>query len=107
MRGDVDGEVLAGCYCRGGVGRSEDLGAALGCYGEAGGGVETDGEGNVVASDKAASVGEEEEEGDGCGMARFWVAWAIGRCGCVCGALGLGNEEVRSGGEEFERVGVC
>ena len=107
MRGDVNSEVLAGCYWRRGAGRSEDLGAALGCDCEAGGGVEADGEGNMVAGDEAAAVGEEEEEGDCYGVVRLLGAWAIGRCGCVCGDLGLGREYVRSGGEEFERVGVC
>ncbi len=108
MRGDVDGEVLAGCWGgKGGGRRFEDFGAALGCYCEAGRGVEVDGEGDVVAGDEAAAVGEEEEEGDGCGLVRVLYVWAIGSCGCLCGDLGLGSEKVRSGGEEFERVGVC
>ena len=107
MRGNVDGEVLAGGYWRGWVGRSEDFGAALGCYCETGGGVETDGERYVVAGDEAAAVGEEEEEGNCCRILGVWVDCAIGRCGCVCGDLGLGSEEVGSGGKEFERVGIC
>ena len=102
----MDGEVLAGYYWRGGIGRSENFCAALSCYCEAGGGIETDGERDVVAGDEAAAVSEEEEEGDDCGMAGISVAWAIGKCGCICGDLGLGSEDVGSGGEEFERVGV-
>lgn len=70
MSGDEDREVLAGCYLRGGIGRPEDFSAALGCYCEAGGGVEADGEGDVVAGDEAAAVGEEEEEGNCCGLVR-------------------------------------
>ena len=113
----MDGEVLAGCYCwtwrrgeRGGSGkgRFEDFGAALCCYCEAGGRVEAEGEGDVVAGDEAAAVGEEEEEGDGCGLVVGGLA--IGRCGgCgfVCGGVGLGSEEVGRGGKEFQRVGVC
>ncbi len=110
MGANVDSEVLAGCFWRrecGRVGRFEDFGTALGCDCEAGGGVEADGEGDVVAGDEAAAVGEEEEEGDCCGVGGVLGAWAIGRCGCVCGGLGLGSEEVGSGGEEFQRVGVC
>ena len=108
----MDGEVLAGCYCwRGqcggsGKGGFEDFGAALCCYCEAGGRVEAEGEGDVVAGDEAAAVGEEEEEGDGCGLVVGGLA--IGRCGgCLCGGVELGSEEVGGGGEEFERVGVC
>ena len=40
----------------------------MGCYCEAGGGVEVDGEGDVVAGDEPAAVGEEEEERDCCGV---------------------------------------
>ena len=107
VRGNVDGEVLTRCYWRGGGGRSEDFGAALGCDCEAGGEVEADGEGDVIAGDEATAVGEEEEEGDYCGVVGGLDAWAIGRCGCVWGDWGLGSEDVGSGGEEFERVGVC
>ena len=107
MRGDVDGEVLAGCYWRDWVRRSEDFGAALGCYCEASDGVEADGEGDVVTGDEAAAVGEEKEEGDCCRIGGVWVACAIGRGVCVCGDLGLGSEDVGSGGKEFERVGIC
>lgn len=106
MRGNVDGEVLAGCYWREGFGRSENLSAALSCYCEACGGVEANGKGDVVAGYEATAVGEEEEEGHCCGMAGCLNAWVIGRCGCVCGDLGLGREDMGSGGEEFERVGV-
>ena len=85
VRGNVDGEVLAGgCYWRGecgGSGRFEDFGAALGCYCEAGGGVEVDGEGDVVAGDEAAAVGEEEEEGHCCGLVGDLEAWVIGSRG--------------------------
>lgn len=106
--GNVDGKVLAGRYLRGGGGRFEDFGAALGCYCKAGGRVEADGEGDVVAGDEAAAVGEEEEEGDCCGVVGVLEVLVLGRCvGYVCGGLGLGSEEVGGGREEFKRVGVC
>ena len=86
MGADVDGEVLASCWrgggCGGGDWRSKDFGAALGCYCEAGGRVEVDGEGDVVAGDEAAAVGKEEKEGDCCGVLGFWGAWVVGSCGC-------------------------
>jgi len=60
----MDCEVLARARwrgtCGGGCGwggRFEDLGAALRCECQAGGGVEADGEGDVVAGDEAAAVG--------------------------------------------------
>jgi len=61
-----------GCW-RGCDGGFEDFGGALGCYGQAGAGVEGDREGDAVAGDEAAAVGQEEEEGDGCwGLGRGW-----------------------------------
>lgn len=62
MVGDVDVEILAGgCGRRGGRGRFEDLGAALGCGCQTGACVKTDGEVDMVTGYEAATVGEEEE----------------------------------------------
>ena len=51
------GEGLGGCLGRGGGGGFVDLGAALGEEGEARGGREEQGEGDVVGGEEAAAVG--------------------------------------------------
>ena len=60
MIANVDVEILASGW-RWGRGRLEDLGTALGRGGQTCARVEADGEIDVVASYKAAAVGEEEE----------------------------------------------